>query len=63
MRRMTSRRVVTGLLVALAATPTHAHATYNVSGYGAGLAGSTNGSDGAPTAVPPAEWTNGPPEG
>jgi hypothetical protein len=41
----------------------HAHATYNVSGYGSGLAGSTNGADGSPTAAPAATWTNGPPEG
>jgi hypothetical protein len=48
---------------ALAAAPARSHATYNLSGYGSGLAGSTNGADGAPTAVPPAEWTNGPVEG
>lgn len=36
-----------------------AHATYNLSGYGSGVAGSTDGSDGSPTAVPPATWTNG----
>jgi hypothetical protein len=41
------------------ATSAHAHATYNLSGYGAGLAGSTNGADGSPTAEPPATWTNG----
>ena len=48
---------------AICAGPAHAHVTYNLSGYGAGLAGSTNGADGAPTAVPPAEWSNGPAEG
>lgn len=37
-----------------------AHATYNLSGYAAGLGGSTNGADGSPTVVPPATWTNGP---
>ncbi|HVM96968.1 MAG TPA: thrombospondin type 3 repeat-containing protein [Candidatus Acidoferrales bacterium] len=37
----------------------HAHATYNISGYGSGLAGTTNGADGSPTTVPPATWTNG----
>jgi hypothetical protein len=36
-----------------------AHATYNISGYGSGLAGSTNGSDGMP-ADSSAAWTNGP---
>jgi hypothetical protein len=45
---------------ALLATGAQAHATYNLSGYGSGLAGSTNGADGAPTAEPPATWTNGP---
>ena len=37
----------------------YAHATYNISGYDSGLAGSTNGADGSPTTVPPATWTNG----
>jgi hypothetical protein len=36
-----------------------AHATYNLSGYGSGLPGSTNGADGLPTTEPPATWTNG----
>lgn len=40
----------------------HAHATYNASGYGPGVAGSV-GNDGSPTAIPPATWTNGGPEG
>jgi hypothetical protein len=52
---------------ALAApTAALAHATYNISGYGAGIPGSTNGADGSPTsesADPPATWTNGPAEG
>jgi hypothetical protein len=55
-----------GLLLlgcAVGAGPARAHATYNLSGYGAGVAGSTNGADGAPTAVPPAEWSNGAAEG
>jgi len=42
-----------------AASVAHGHATYNISGYGSGLGGSTNGADGLPTAVPPATWTNG----
>jgi hypothetical protein len=37
----------------------YAHATYNISGYDSGLAGSTNGADGSPTTAPPATWTNG----
>lgn len=41
-----------------AATSAHAHATYNISGYGPGLAGSINGADGLPT-DPAATWTNG----
>ncbi|HWP66274.1 MAG TPA: thrombospondin type 3 repeat-containing protein [Candidatus Limnocylindria bacterium] len=48
---------------ALAAAPrAHAHATYNLAGYGSGLAGSTNGVDGAPT-NDPATFTNGPLDG
>jgi hypothetical protein len=38
-----------------------AHATYNLSGYGAGVGGSTNGADGDP-ATPEASWTSGPTE-
>lgn len=34
----------------------HAHATYNINGYGSALAGSTNGADGSL----PGTWTNGP---
>jgi hypothetical protein len=37
------------------AVAAHAHSTYNVNGYGAGLAGSTNGADGSL----PGAWTNG----
>lgn len=37
-----------------------AHATYNIAGYGDGLAGSTNGADGSPAVTPDAIWTNGP---
>jgi hypothetical protein len=61
------RAVGLGLLLVVCAAVRadlgHAHSTYNLSGYGAGLAGSTNGADGAPTAVPPAEWSGGPAEG
>ncbi len=49
-----------GVVTLALASAAHAHATYNVSGYGSGLAGSTNGADGFPTTVPPATWTNGP---
>ncbi|MCW5890612.1 MAG: hypothetical protein KIT14_08675 [bacterium] len=38
------------------------HATYNVSGYGSGLGGSTNGVDGMP-ANASSLWTNGPVDG
>jgi hypothetical protein len=59
---MTRRRFTAalgGLLAgALAGAPAvYAHATYNLSGYGAGFAGSV-GSDGQP-ADPAATWTNG----
>ncbi|HEV7731180.1 MAG TPA: thrombospondin type 3 repeat-containing protein [Candidatus Binatia bacterium] len=37
----------------------HAHATYNIAGYGSGVAGSTNGADGTP-ADGMGVWTNGP---
>jgi hypothetical protein len=37
-----------------------AHATYNVSGYDAGIDGSTNGGDGSPTVGESAVWTNDP---
>lgn len=58
------RQLVRGVLfcgVVLASTTlgigaVYAHATYNVAGYGSGLAGSTNGADGD-SAAP--SWTNG----
>jgi len=51
------------LTAAIALAPrVHAHATYNLAGYGAGLAGSTNGADGAP-ANDAATFTNGPLDG
>jgi hypothetical protein len=59
-RRTGMAGLVSLLLGALLATGAQGHATYNLSGYGPGLAGSTNGADGAPTAEPPATWTNGP---
>ena len=37
----------------------YGHATYNLSGYAAGIGGSTNGADGSPTDAT-ASWTNGP---
>ncbi|HXJ37264.1 MAG TPA: hypothetical protein VMS22_24810 [Candidatus Eisenbacteria bacterium] len=62
------RRSLSALVVSFAASfplllsaDAHAHATYNLSGYGSGLGGSTNGADGTP-ADPSATWTNGPPE-
>lgn len=61
----TSNRLAPGLALmgALAAAPAvYAHATYNLSGYGAGVPGSV-GSDGSPTAIPPATWANGGVEG
>ncbi len=47
-----------GSMFALAPS-VQAHATYNLSGYGSGLPGSTNGADGSPTTDPPATWTSG----
>ena len=60
--RLTGLFILAGVLIGhLCWTPSaHAHATYNVSGYGAGLAGSTNGADGLPTSGASATWTNGP---
>lgn len=49
-------------LLSLHAADVHAHATYNISGYGSGIGGSTNGADGDP-ADESATWTNGPAEG
>lgn len=60
----TTRAAIIALAATLAAAATvHAHATYNLSSYDAGLAGSTNGADGSPTTAPPATWTDGPLEG
>ena len=57
---LTRTRLAAALVGALAFVPAaHAHQSYNLSGYGSGLAGSTNGNDGSPTADPPATWTNG----
>lgn len=53
------RLALVGCLSLACARGAAAHATYNLSGYGAGLAGSTNGADGSP-AGPTAAWTNGP---
>jgi hypothetical protein len=57
--RHTSFAALAVACVLAAAGTAHGHATYNLSGYGSGLAGSVNGADGLPTAVPPATWTNG----
>jgi hypothetical protein len=54
----TSMAFAAALGLAFAATA-HAHAIYNLSGYGSGLAGSTNGADGLPVAAD-SLWTNGP---
>ena len=59
-RRTGMAGLVLLLLGTLLATGAQGHATYNLSGYASGLAGSTNGADGAPTTEPPATWTNGP---
>jgi hypothetical protein len=40
----------------------HAHATYNLAGYGSGVAGSANGADGFPASAAAGIWTNGPAE-
>jgi len=44
-------------------TDAGAHATYNVSGYDAGVPGSVNGNDGRPVNGESAIWTNGPIDG
>jgi len=44
---------------ALAGSPARAHVSYNMSGYGAGIDGTTNGADGQPASGPAATWTNG----
>ena len=50
MIRLSTMTVLTGVTAALlgVAPDVHAHATYNLSGYGSGLGGSTNGADGNP---------------
>jgi hypothetical protein len=47
----------------LAATAVQAHVTYNLAGYAAGLAGSTNGADGAPATSDGGLFTSGPIDG
>jgi hypothetical protein len=55
---MTMTRALASLLLALAAPGSAlAHATYNLSGYGAALAGSINGNDGQPATS--GTWSNG----
>jgi hypothetical protein len=62
MIRVLTTVAVAGLFGVAGTTPSaYAHATYNISGYAAGIAGSTNGADGDP-ATPEAAWTNGPTE-
>lgn len=56
---MTYFTVLVATGIAIQAAPSAAHESYNLSGYGSGLAGSLNGNDGQPTAVPPATWTDG----
>jgi hypothetical protein len=56
-RNLAALAVLTGVVASSGVA--YGHATYNLSGYGSGLAGSTNGADGSPTVVPPATWTNG----
>lgn len=58
MRSRSSFLAVAAAAGLVAASPAHAHATYNIEGYDAGKAGSTNGADGLPAL--PGEWTNGP---
>lgn len=43
------------------ASSAHAHASYNIAGYGSALGGSTNGADGMPGTGPSSIWTNGDP--
>lgn len=43
----------------LAAPAAHAHATFNIAGYGDGTGGSTNGNDGLPGTDAGGIWTNG----
>ena len=60
------RLVLVGAVASLStlavASSVHAHASYNIAGYGTGLGGSTNGADGQPElATAGAIWTNGDP--
>jgi hypothetical protein len=51
--------IASGAALLLSFAPiARAQTTYNLSGYGPGVAGSTNGDDGSPTALPSATWTN-----
>jgi len=64
MPRVTATCLLAGLLAgSFAVAPlARGHATYNLSGAGSGIGGSTNGADGTP-ADGTALWTNGPAEG
>ena len=53
--------LATSLAAALAPAAAHAHASYNIAGYGSGLGGSTNGGDGTPGTGAGSIWTNGDP--
>ncbi len=53
--------VIAGAIATAASA--HAHAIYNIAGYGAGIGGSTNGADGLPSTGPSVLWTNGPLDG
>ncbi|CAI8785032.1 conserved exported protein of unknown function [Methylocaldum szegediense] len=44
---------------AVSTTSAHAHATFNIAGYGDGAAGSINGNDGTPGTDAGGVWTNG----
>jgi len=65
MNPLASLALATGVLVSSLAlvSDAFAHATYNVSGYDAGIPGSTNGADGKPVNGEAAVWTNGPIDG
>lgn len=56
-RMFTLNALIAGSLAL--ASSAYGHATYNLSGYGSGLGGSTNGVDGAPAGLT-AMWTGGP---
>lgn len=45
----------------LSASTVHAHASYNIAGYGSGIGGSANGADGTPGKGAGSIWTNGDP--